>query len=372
MKKLTFLFALSVFVASFATGSNHAKKSLSDKDEPAVERIKQSTLVVVLLEENGDYLAKLSKKGEDDAAATYSKSIKAYNDNMQAMVPQYLKISRDVVFKTPSEIVAMSTDERRSYSYLLYDKSMSIGSRGLIMFTCNFYSDNPKDVKKNMDDYENSIQFECLSEKDGPGEYRKLDVYAPNTKKNLPMNDLEQNLIEIVPTQADVKICLLQLQQKFDFMVKNENTSGSDERKAMRTEAEQNTASYYDTIKHKTLLICKQDIDKSFSVALIKKYYPYNYKVVSKEEFDKAILDNDAQYCALIVSPLVKVPGMYGPVTATSVKYIHFIIDVGTGNTLYAGVSGHVMVGTAGMGGYQTITEKNLTQLTQELQNPGK
>lgn len=372
MKKIIFLFALSASVASFAKGNNSVEKSFSDKDLPAVERIKQSTLVIILLEENEDYLAKLSKKGENDIAATYSKSIKTYNDNIQAMAPQYLKISRDVVFKTPSEIVAMSTEERRSYSYLLYDKSMSIGPRGFVVFTCNFYSDNPKDVQKNMDDYENSIQFECLSEKDGPGEYRKLDIYAPNTKKNLPRADLEQNLIEIVPTQADVKICLQQLQQKFDFMVKNENTSGSDERKAMKAETDKNMASYYDTIKHKTLLICKQDIDKSFSVALIKKYYPYNYKVVSKEEFDKAILANDAQYCALVVSPLIKVPGIYGPVTATSVKYVHIIIDLGTGNTLYTGVSGHVMIGTSGMGGYQTITEKNLTQLTQELQNPGK
>jgi len=373
MKKTISLIALIACMGSFVIAGNPMiSKTSGDKEESFAEKIKQSTLVVVLLEENQDYEAKLTKKGKTEMLATYTNSIKTYNDNIKEMVPQFIKMGSTVIYKTPTEIAGMSFDERSAYSYLLYDKSPDYGGQqGAAIFGCDFFNNNQKDVQKNIDDYNKFIQFECLDDKSGLYEYRKLDIYAPGNKKHQTSGQLQQNLLEIVPTKADLKVCLMQLQGQFDMLLKN-GTMTRDDQKAMVADAEKKRPACYDTIKQKTLLICKKDIDKDFSVDNIKSSYPYPYKVVSKEDFDKAIISNDPQYCALLVTPFIKVPGVYGPVTASSIKYIHYIVNLGTQNMLYAGVSGHVMVGTMGMGGYETVTEKNLKQLTTNLQNPNK
>jgi hypothetical protein len=367
MKRKLFLFVFMMFVCFFTRGNNRLlNKSYSEKDEPFVERIKQSTLVVVLLEENQKYFAKLTKKGKNNIAATYSNSIKTYNDNVRAMVPQFLKISSNIAFKTLSEIEAMSVDERCKYSYLLYDRAPYYTIRGSATFGCNLYFSHKLDIEQEIGDYEDAIQFECLdSAYTGQCECRKLHLYAPlGNEKELPSGELEQNLVEIVPTQADLKICLLQLQRQFDFYLKNENST-RDEQKAMIAKEQQNMPGNYDIIKQKTLLICLQDLDKNLTADHIASYYPYNYKVVSKDEFDKAITNNNGTYCALLVSPIEKVSGLDGG--SASIRYRYLIIDLANGNTLYMGTSEHSIQGTIGTGGNETVTEKNLKELTKKL-----
>jgi hypothetical protein len=188
-------------------------------------------------------------------------------------------------------------------------------------------------------------------------------------EKELSSGEMEQNLLEIVPTQADLKICLTRLQQKFDFLVKNENTT-KDEQKAMIVQMQQDMPGYSDTIKNKTLLICQQDLDKSLTADKIVQYYPYNYKVVSKNEFDKAILNNDGRCCALVVSPVEKVSGTYGG--TAYIKYTHLIINPATGNIIFNEVSEHEVHGTVGMSGFETVTEKCMKELTKKLGDTDK
>lgn len=377
MKKAILLFALCALAGIFVyAGGPVISNSAGDKDEPFVEKIKQSTLVVVMLEENEDYLAKLTKKGKNDMASTYSASIKAYNDNMRAMVPQCLKISSNIIFKTLSEIAEMSVDERNGYSYLLYnvastESNMVGGDRAE---TINFCVEKQKQLEGIIENYKDVIQFECLDPGyNGAAAYRKLDIYAPGNKKQQPSGGIQQNLIEIVPTQADAKICLTQLQQQFDNYVKNENAT-KEELKAEIAKAEQSLPACYDTIKQKTLLICKQDIDKGLMVDQIKICYPFSYKVVSKDEFDKVILDNDAKYCALLITPFIRMRTTYGggplAISKTTVKYLHSIIGLSNENTLYS--EGTYTHSPMNMTTDQSVTSKDLQEITKNLQNPGK
>jgi hypothetical protein len=257
-------------------------------------------------------------------------------------------------------------EERCKYSYLLYDRAPYYSPTGSANFGCNLFFKHQLDMEQEVSDYEDAIQFECLDTAyTGQCECRKLHLYAPmGSEKELSAGELQQNLLEIVPTQADLKICLRSLQQKFDFIVNNENTS-NDEQKAMMAKAQQNMPGYYDSIQNKTLLICQQDLDKSLTSDRLVQYYPYSYKVATKEEFDRTILNNDGKYYALLVVPVEKVSGTYGG--TAYIKYMHLIIDLGSGNIVFRENSEHEVHGTIGMSGFETVTEKCMKELNKKL-----
>ena len=48
-----------------------------------------------------------------------------------------------------------------------------------------------------------------------------------------------------------------------------------------------------DILKKKTLLVDKDDLDEKLTEEEITQVYPYKYKIVSHEEFDKSIIELD-------------------------------------------------------------------------------
>jgi hypothetical protein len=75
-------------------------------------------------------------------------------------------------------------------------------------------------------------------------------------------------------------------------------------------------------LKEKTLLLCKDDLDKKLTENKIKEIYPLNFKVVTSSEIDSAILKKDDKS---VIVQIVSSAGGKGNVN------MHFLSDTQTG-----------------------------------------
>ena len=80
-------------------------------------------------------------------------------------------------------------------------------------------------------------------------------------------------------------------------------------------------------VKGKTLLICKNDLDKKLKPIDIKSNYKFDYKVVTQEEFAVAWLEKNPKYMAIVITPLV------WP-NSSKLIYSQNIVDCETGITI--------------------------------------
>ena len=150
-KKLMFALSCVVMLNTFAVRPFF-------KGDDDIEALKNSTLVVVLLEENQKYEDKLTKMHRPQLVTAYKNNIKTVNDNLQAMAPQYLKMAKGIEYHTMSEIIAMPASTRANYSFLVYDRAMQFGQTGPTSFQFDFYADNEEELKGMLDDYNDYIE----------------------------------------------------------------------------------------------------------------------------------------------------------------------------------------------------------------------
>src|SRR5436190_11513798 len=98
-----------------------------------IAALKKSTLVVVLLQEDQKLVDKLNKKKKQEQVEGYKSAIENYNKNIQAMVPKYLTISENVVYKTMEDILSMEKTEKMKSAFLLYNTSGRTMSEGNVI-----------------------------------------------------------------------------------------------------------------------------------------------------------------------------------------------------------------------------------------------
>jgi len=82
--------------------------------------------------------------------------------------------------------------------------------------------------------------------------------------------------------------------------------------------------------RKRRLLICKDNLERNVTDAKIQPAYLYKFKVVSRDEFDKAIINKDTSCCLLIVYPFDKSQSGTKP----TVSYQHLIVDAETDDML--------------------------------------
>ncbi len=269
------------------------------------QTLKNSTLVVVLLEESSKYVDKLTKLHKLAQVKAYQDAIKTYNDNIQEAAEKYLSLSAGIEYKTMSGIIGMSASSRKGYSYLVYDRAVQFaGKDGPVENDFVFYADKQNDLQAMADKYNEAMQFESADPKySGEEDYRKLEIIVKG-KKNTGNTAFIQSLDMIQPTKGSLALCLMELQLQF-------NNAIIGDKKLSKVDAKQEVRSYIAKARRKTLLICKDNLEKNITDAKIQPAYLYKFKVVTRPEFDKAITDKDTSCCILLVYPADKTQGGY-------------------------------------------------------------
>ncbi len=337
------------FLCSAAALNTFAAKLIKGDDD--IDALKNSTLCVMLLEENQKYEDKLTKAHRPLLVKAYQSDIKTINDNLQALAPQYLKMAKGIEFHTMSEIIAMPASTRANYSFLVYDRAMQFGPTGPSSFQFDLYTDNQEELKGMLDDYNDYIQFDCADPKyHGEDDYRRAIIIVKGRKKSSTQLFL-QSYDMIIPTKGSMAMCFMNLQNQFLDAV-----NGSD-RKVSKDELRRQALQQVAKARTKLLLVCKDNLDRNITDVKISKEFKYKFKIVTRDDFDKAILDQDTSCCLLVVYPADKSQGGYKP----TVDYQHLIIDPGVQQVLLT-----VVPPTNGAGmppNYQKLNDKSFKDI---------
>ncbi|HXB11215.1 MAG TPA: hypothetical protein VNZ45_04460, partial [Bacteroidia bacterium] len=290
---------------------------------------------------------KLTKLHKLAQVKAYQDAIKIYNDNIQEEAEKNLSLSAGIEYKTMSGIIGMSASSRKGYSYLVYDRAVQFaGKNGPVENDFIFYADKQNDLQAMADNYNEAMQFESADPKySGEEDYRKLEIIVKGKKIAFT-----QSLDMILPTRGSLALCLEELQIQF-------NNAITGDKKISKNDAKQEVRSQVAKARRKRLLICKDNLEKNITDAKIQPAYLYKFKIVSREEFDKAIIDKDTSCCILLVYPADKTQGGYKP----TVNYQHLIIDVETDDILLT-VSPEPS-GAAVVPSYQKLTDKHFKDI---------
>jgi hypothetical protein len=250
-------------------------------------RIAKSTkLTVVLLEENEDYVEKMRRKNKTAELAKYSSAIRNYNMQISDLVKDLMPFMENVEFKNLSQIKDMPKEERRQSNYLAYNIGIKITAQ--LTAATPAYDFYGKSVYSPIDN--KSYDFE-----DRSAGYGKLEIYSYDKKESGNFKLLYmKTLPHSIPSNGDVAYWLNRANSSFQDVNDNE------EKVAWKRKLKDNGH----ILKEKTLLICKDDLDKTTNAGSIKKVYPYTFKIVSKDEFDKAIIAKENDKCILMLLPI--------------------------------------------------------------------
>lgn len=337
MKKTLFIFTIALFVCQSLKAQLPGMETIGQKD---AENIKRNTLVVILLTEDKKYLKKLNRKNPEEAEK-YKNQIQSYNKDIQVLVLKMLQISKSVQYKSLADIEVMTFEERANCTFMLL----------------GYYSPKFNDLNKMP-----RINFHC---KKGPQKsiktfyktealfngkikyYLRWEFYNLNEKGKASQLVFYKNLPNKFVSQADITYGLNQTELKFEGLSKK--TKGLNPR----------------LLKEKTLLINKDNLDEKTTETEITKCYPYKYAIVSKEEFERAIVEKNPKYCNMLVVPIYIAPAPMGPVVIYNIIYGHEIIDSSDG------VPVDILMASLNFGGFSKshykITAEDFVELTKRV-----
>jgi hypothetical protein len=350
MKK-TLLFACVYGWCAVVAVSGFANGSKPMKGDDDIDALKNSTLVVVLLEENQKYEDKLTKSHRTLLLKAYQDNIKTVNANLQAMVPKYLNMAKSIDYKTISDIIDLPAATRAEYSFLVYDRSMQFSMTGASNFAFDFYADNQEELKGMRDDYDDYIQFDCADPKyHGEEDYRRAIIIVKGHKK-VSDQVFIQSYDMIIPTQGSMALCFTNLQKQFDDAV------NGNPKKITKDDARHAALEQVAKARTKMLWVCKDNLDRNITEIKIGAVFKYKFKLVTRQDFDNAILNKDTSCCLLVVYPADKVQGGFKP----NVSYEHQIVDAETDEVLLSVVPDPMPSGQ--LPSYQKITDKHFKDI---------
>ncbi|MGR7812066.1 hypothetical protein [Lacinutrix undariae] len=238
-------FALILFTL-FTTFLSVKAQSDYITDTKKIEEINSRPLKVVL------------KKGN-------SKSTQEYNEKFKEAVLSEWTITDDIKFISHEEYKEQSKNKNSKYAYLKVGKTIKMHSMGSNAGTSSttvwitYYTlDNKKPVM--------STWFE-IEKKDDKAKYftqiQKLNIFT----------------LEMLSTKMNEP-------SLYDLYKRKDKT-------ALNNYLDEHAKKAKEILKTKTLLIDRDLINKKLD-SEIKTYYPFNYKIVSEEEINNAIVSNDS------------------------------------------------------------------------------
>lgn len=294
MKSVLYVFLLILFPLTGISQMFYPKQ----KEASAIKRL---PLYVVLEEENPQIVKKLSKKNPE-MLKRYKADVEGYNQNILAVVNENWTFSQKVEFKKWSEIESkVKKAKKGSFAFLRYSKydySMK----------WSMFEDGWKFDYQRIDRYTESSMTTS-----------RLEIWLAGDR--MPVH--QTILPNIFPRPGELTFGVLEMQNTLEAALK-----GKDRKAAMNTLKAQNAK-----LKDKVLLLDETQLEEGMTEAEIRKYYPYEFKVVSYEEIEAAILSKDDQYAYVLLLPIMSQGGGMG-ISFAAKNFIHLVVDPKDGQYL--------------------------------------
>lgn len=308
-----------------------------------IEELKQKPLIVVLLEENENYIKYLIKQKDSLIAVQYKNRIAEYNKNIQELLPKYFSFYKSVQYKTMNEVFSIPIEERRNVTFLAYNTSGTLSDRNSWSIIKATMSEKDFQEKYNMpkSDSRSSeitwqiVQYEFYAHTDAQYfknyyksfllendkfNYAQLELYSYDKSKNKSIISYSKYLPNVCTTKGDLAFFFLDMQCIF-----NETLNDKKRDKSYYKENGQ-------LLKEKTLIILKDNLNEKLTEEEIKKEYPFDFKIVNREEYDNTIMERNDKQCYVIILPLAKIP--ISSTGLAAINWYHEIIDANTNKIL--------------------------------------
>lgn len=251
MKKILGLLMFSFFALSLSAG-----------DEGMAKQLLSRKMIVKMLAEDPEVIERLEKK-DPAAISSYKANIKASNDLLKANFNKHWKHHSSALFLTAAEIEDLKATEK--------EKKKKMRTSYAVL-SLDFFSEFKKRTR------EESARL--TDEKyTGDGTYLFLRFWEGT-------EIIYTSLPHIIPNEADMVYGMKYLTNQVEGML-----YGRDITDLCKENGPQ--------IRNKTLLVTSWQLSQIKQKDLLKSY-PYPYKVVSKNEIEKAIISGDKRYAAII------------------------------------------------------------------------
>ncbi len=273
-------FLISLFLLCNLSFCFSADNTLAQK----LQLIKQRTLVVQLPAMNPKDVEKLKVKGKTDELNDYTNHYNAFIANYKKAFTGYWTYNKEIVFKTDEEITALISQNATKYAIIRYE-SFTYGSvlRGL-----------KHDPRFSYYIYDDKTSTSKIAEGKNFPNYSVINLYLSE----------EQDLLltfrlPVAESEAGIVYSIRQFEFTFDLLEKHPERKGPEIYGHNYYESELNVP------KAKTSVIyLKQDeLDSGFKPEKISKIYKYQYKIVSNEEWENAILQKKPDIICAILLP---------------------------------------------------------------------
>lgn len=314
-KKSLVIAALCVLGAQMPV---HAQWGMGKKSE--IEEVQNRPLIVLLETPSDKVIKKLTKKHKEEWIEEYKSAIEEHNADMKEMVEKFWTFSKgDIVYKTWDEIKEIKKQKKKDYALLMCANVVP-----------NKFSAG--EASEPGLDWRHEVNGKDDDDRDFLNQYTVIRIGLIEKLGAVAL----QPLPDIFPTKSDLAFGL----------------QGAQTYMTRRLSKTYNMHDIKDDIKesapklaNKTLLLRKDWV--KMNKAEVKAVYPYDFKLVDKDEFDEAIINADAKYAYAMIVPYVESSS-----SATRVFFIQVAVDAEDGN--YLGMSlpnaGLIMV-TGGLAG---------------------
>lgn len=284
---LTFLIFLLICSHTFA-------QIVSNKE---AKEFKTRNLIVGLEEMNPKKIKKLKPKELE----YYKSQIEGNNYALKTAVEKYWKFNSTVEFMPLSEAKKLLKNKANEYALLSFLKYTDYEH-----YTTGAGWSTVPNKYNTSTQWAPALQYNSgTRHTTAANEIMSINIDMPSTIFSVSLPNLYVSL-------PDAVYGIKQMEYVFNRLTENDKLSYRDILKECNG----------NTLKNKTLLLCKDDLDKKLDEQEIKNIYPYKYKIVPIEEIDKAIIDQDNE-CVIV--QIVSVKGGKGNVN------IHYLSDTSTG-----------------------------------------
>lgn len=280
----------------------------ANKIEVALNKVKERILLIETPTINSEYIEKLKEKGKENEINIYTEKYNAFVSNFKKAFTDYWTIHKDITFKTHEEIQQIIESKTDKYAIIRYSEFNKPYARKHIYTYTEKNSSQLITTRK----FESKKPLICL--------YLSEDLEYTNWILKARMNASE--------SLGSLILTVEQYINTFDYFLNRPNIKKSEYSDTYLYSIHDDKIQIKE-IENKTLLVKKEDLDEFIDIDKIAKYYPYNYKIVSNEEWEKAIIEKDEKSAVLVLEDAFSVPYTFYPKIVftkngmTAIMYVH-------------------------------------------------
>lgn len=281
MKNSILYSIIFLFTVSFSFADE--KTSIAEK----LQMIKERPLLVEIPSINTEYIEKLKEKGKTEDIEEYTKHYNEFVENYKKAFTGFWTYNKEIHFKTYEDMVGIINQNTNKYAIIKFREN---GSQG---------TSSNKSLKSEVNfgkyDYKQDYSPSLISS-------RKIELKCSTI--NLYMSE-QQNLLfscrlPVTESLGGIVYTLKQFDFIFELFEKHPERRGSYDILGHNFyESEVNLAK----VKESVLFIKKEDLDESVEIENLSKYYMFNYKIVTNEEWESAILLKKTNIVCAILLP---------------------------------------------------------------------